>query len=140
MIQGIESAYDIMASNPTMNIRPFEADISIPMLGVEFKPRLTADVRFDGNELPKGVVYSVMWSGDHERTEEISSLDHLMSSSQAEQYLANRVEADIKVTTPPEMVMGMMPPQFRRLVDPSLEEQNIVWKEGRLSINGRPVM
>jgi hypothetical protein len=140
MIEAIESTYGIMVSNPTMGIQPFEADIALPMLGVDFKPRLTADVRFNGEELPKGVVYSMMWSDDHERTAEIDNLDHLMSSAQAEQYLAKRVEADITVTTPPEMMMGMIPPQFRGLIDTTLDKQHVAWKGGRLSVNGRPVM
>jgi hypothetical protein len=51
-----------------------------------------------------------------------------------------RVQANVRVTTPPEEMLGMVPYQFRGLIDASAEEQTLSWSGGELKINGRRIM
>lgn len=140
MMTALDNAYVIMKSNPTLEVNPLEARIMIPMLNIDAAPSLTADLMFNGDDLSKGVVYSAFWDMQFEPTDEVKALDGLRSPTEAQQALMERVQANVRVTTPPEEMLGMVPYQFRGLIDASAEEQTLSWSGGELKINGRRIM
>ena len=140
MMTAIDNAYVIMKSNPTLRINPLKARVTIPMLGIDTAQSLTADFKFDGSDLSKGLVYSAFWDSQYDVTDEVKELEGLRSPADAQQALMERVQANVRVTTPPEEMLGMVPYQFRGLIDASAEEQTLSWSGGELKINGRRIM
>tara|TARA_R110000851_G_scaffold24942_1_gene72015 strand:- start:418 stop:1734 length:1317 start_codon:yes stop_codon:yes gene_type:complete len=140
MMTAMDNAHVILKSNPTLKVNPLEARITIPMLNIDAAQSLTADLMFDGNDLSKGVVYSAFWDMDYVPTDEVKALDGLRSPTEAQRALMERVQANVRVTTPPEEMLGMVPYQFRGLLDPAAEQQTLSWSDGELLINGQRIM
>lgn len=140
MMTAMDNAHVILKSNPTLEVNPLEARITIPMLNIDAAQSLTADLMFDGNDLSKGVVYSAFWDMDYVPTDEVKALDGLRSPTEAQRALMERVQANVRVTTPPEEMLGMVPYQFRGLLDPAAEQQTLSWSDGELLINGQRIM
>jgi hypothetical protein len=89
MMTAMDNAYVIMKSNPTLEVNPLEARITIPMLNIDAAQSLTADFKFDGDDLSKGVVYSAFWDMDYVPTDEVKALDGLRSPTEAQRALIN---------------------------------------------------
>ncbi|MGP9567579.1 DUF945 family protein [Halomonas sp. AOP5-B2-8] len=140
LTQAIESGYDVLIANPSIAFQPLEAHVVLPMMGIDFKPRLTADISFDGADLSKPALYSALWDEELPQPELLQASDDVMSEADALTYLANRVSLDVSLTTPPDLVIGMIPMPFAGLLDPTSDMQHVVWKDGTLTVNGQPVM
>lgn len=138
MEQGVASIYTILGESPTAKIMPMKANINVPMLGVNFEPMLELDVRFNGDELPKNVVYRSLWDEQHGKPTNIEGYDAL-NQEEAALDLLGRVSGSLTLTTPPPALLSMMPPEVRYMVDPDKAEQNVQLDEGELSINGNVI-
>ncbi|MFB9867753.1 DUF945 family protein [Vreelandella sulfidaeris] len=139
LTQAIESGYDFLIASPTIAFQPLKAHVVLPMLDVDFKPRLTADIRFDGEDLSKEALYSAWWDNRLALPEQLDR-PNAMSQEEAQTYLANRLSVDASVTTPPPLILSLIPMPFSLLIDPEQKEQQVSWQEGRLTINGEQVM
>ncbi|WP_249976649.1 DUF945 family protein [Vreelandella olivaria] len=140
MIQAIESGYDILIANPSIAFQPLEARITLPEFGVDFEPRLTAEVAFDGTDLSKSALYSALWGARYPLPEQLLEADDVMSPFEAQEYLSHRLSVAVTVTTPPDFILSMIPMPFAAMLDASSEEQQLLWQDGSLIINGQPIM
>ncbi|RUR36518.1 DUF945 family protein [Vreelandella populi] len=140
LIQAIESGYDVLVANPSIAFQPLQAHVVLPMLGIDFNPRLSADIRFDGEALSKDALYIALWDSRLPLPEQLHASQDVMSTEEAQAYLQNRVSLDISVTTPPQMVLSLIPMPFSLLIDPDFEEQRLIWQDGSLTVNGEEVM
>ncbi|WP_167392648.1 DUF945 family protein [Vreelandella songnenensis] len=139
LIQAIESGYEFLIANPSIALQPLEAHVVLPMLDVDFKPRLTADISFNGEGLSKDALYRAWWDNRLQLPEQLES-EGIMSPAEAQEYLANRLSLDISVTTPPPLVLSLIPLPFSMMMDPEQETQQVIWHEGSLTVNGEQVM
>ncbi|MGP9799040.1 DUF945 family protein [Halomonas sp. 86] len=140
LIQSIERGYDVLIASPSMAFQPLEAHVTLPMLGIDFNPRITADIRFDGEELSKEALYSALWDNRLPLPEQLQASQDRISTPEAQEYLQNRLSLDIGVTTPPQMVLSLIPMPYALLIDPDFEEQTLTWQDGVLTVNGEEVM
>lgn len=140
LIQAIESGYDVLIASPSIAFQPLEAHVTLPMLGIDFNPRITADISFDGEALSKDALYSALWDSRLPLPDQLQASQGTMSTPEAQEYLQNRLSMDISVTTPPQMVLSLIPMPFSMLIDPDFEEQTLIWQDGILSVNGEEVM
>lgn len=140
LTQAIESGYEVLIASPSIAFQPLEAHVTLPMLGVDFKPRITADIRFDGEALSKDALYSALWDSRLPLPEQLQASQDVMGTLEAQEYLQNRLSLDISVTTPPQMVLSLIPMPFALLIDPDVEEQTLIWQDGTLTVNGEEVM
>ncbi|RUR31683.1 DUF945 family protein [Vreelandella nanhaiensis] len=140
LIQAIESGYDVLIASPSIAFQPLEAHVTLPMLGLDFNPRITADIRFDGKELSKDALYSALWDSRLPLPDQLKASQGVMSTPEAQEYLQNRLSLDISVTTPPPMVLSLIPMPFSLLIDSDLEEQTLIWQDGSLTVNGEEVI
>ncbi|MGO2383850.1 MAG: hypothetical protein ACTH6C_13455, partial [Halomonas sp.] len=99
-----------------------------------------ADIRFDGEELSKEALYSALWDNRLPLPEQLQTSQDRMSTPEAQEYLQNRLSLDIGVTTPPQMVLSLIPMPYALLIDPDFEEQTLTWQDGVLTVNGEEVM
>lgn len=140
LIQAIESGYDVLIASPSIAFQPLEAHVTLPMLGIDFNPRITADIRFDGEELSKEALYSALWDNRLPLPDQLQASQDVMGTQEAQAYLQNRLSLDISVTTPPQMVLSLIPMPYALLIDPDVEEQTLIWQDGSLTVNGEEVM
>ena len=140
LTQAIESGYDFLIASPSFAFQPLEAHVVLPMLDVDFKPRLKADIRFDGEQLSKDALYSAFWDSRLPLPDQLRASQDAMSKEEAQVYLLNRLSLDISVTTPPPMVLSLISMPFSLLIDSDLEEQTLIWQNGSLTVNGEEVI
>lgn len=140
MAEALESSYAMLVASPTMAIDPLQAHIVLPDLGIDFKPRLTTHMAFDGQDLAKGALYGAFWPVGQPLPEGLMSEEQMMSPFEAQEYLSRRLSLALTVTTPPDLVLGFIPMPFAAMLDSEAEEQEVLWQEGSLMINGQPIM
>ncbi|MCS2610145.1 YdgA family protein [Halomonas dongshanensis] len=138
MVQAIESGYDFLTANPTVALDPLEARVTAPMFGLDFAPRLTADVRFDGEDLSRVALYSATWDRSLALPEALEG--ETITQDEAREDVLGRLYVDVSMTTPPDLLIGLIPMPFAALIDPEQEEQHLVWEAGSLRFNGEPLM
>lgn len=139
LIQSIERGYDVLIASPSIAFQPLEAHVTLPMLGIDFNPRITADIRFNGDELSKEALYSALWDNRLPLPEQLQASQDVMSTLEAQEYLQNRLSVDLNVTTPPPVVLSLIPMPFALFIDSDVEEQSVIWKDGSLTVNGEEV-
>ncbi|WP_447556310.1 DUF945 family protein [Vreelandella sp. EE22] len=139
MTQAIENGHAFLVESPSAAIQPLSAHIVLPELELDFKPRLTAQIRFDGEGLSKEALYSAFWNNDlAPRTTQ--DAEAAMSPAQANAYLLDRLYMEVDMTTPPPALLMQLPLLVSLVLDTSLEQQTLTWDQGRLTLNGEELM
>lgn len=135
----VDSGYRFLANSPEIAIDPLEAHVVMPEYGLDFSPRLSAELRFDGQALSREALYALALTSDLVVGDALD-VEVPMSGEQASQYLLQRLFFDVRLTTPPREVLEQLPLMVGLMIDPDRDEQTLIWDQGRLSINGEAVM
>ncbi|MCP1328491.1 hypothetical protein, partial [Halomonas sp. 707D4] len=135
----VDSGYRFLANSPEIAIDPLEAHVVMPEYGLDVSPRLSAELRFDGQALSREALYALALTSDLVVGDALDA-QMPMSGEQASQYLLQRLFFDVRLTTPPREVLEQLPLMVGLMIDPDRDEQTLTWDQGRLSINGEAVM
>ncbi|MBZ5486801.1 DUF945 family protein [Halomonas aquamarina] len=135
----IENGYLFLSASPEVAIAPLDAHIAMPTLGLDFKPHLSAQMRFDGEALSREALDSLAYTSDLVLIDPPAAQGG-MNEEQANAYLLNRIYFDVRLTTPPREVLMQLPLLVGLMIDPALEEQTLTWDRGQLTLNGETVM
>ncbi|MFI0471165.1 DUF945 family protein [Halomonas sp. HMF6819] len=136
LAQAVDNGYTFLSSSPAASIDPLDAHIVVPELNLDFNPRLTIDMGFDGDNLSKEALYSFARHTDTPASELIEPQNASMNEAQANAYFSRRVHFEASMATPPEAVMDELPLMARFLIDTSREQQTLKWEQGELTLNG----
>ncbi|WP_447528702.1 DUF945 family protein [Vreelandella sp. TE19] len=140
LIGAIEGGYEILNKSPTLAIDPLEAHIVLPEMGLDFKPRLTAQIRFDGEGLSKQALYSAVRDRDLALPAAVDEGADTLTEAQALEQLFERLYMSVSVSTPPEEAMMLIPMPFSFMLDPALEQQTLTVERGEVTLNGETLM